>query len=243
MATIKRKPNGKIITKDGKVSCECCDINCDFTVYPSGEPNPNNFNFNTFEITKEEYYEYLKIKKIRVHLIANALEEIGSLDSNFGARIEFSINESLIFEPNLSNSKCFFTYFPVFQTIGTRSFVYEIPGGTEIITENYVQTIGIKLEVNLSNKNGYKVNYLFRVEPEVDSEYTNSDYFITPIDPTKITGYPNNISISFDENLLTVPKLYKGPKGFPMDENQYWIDYDSYRANTNIQITATTIND
>ena len=48
MATIKRKPNGKIITKDGNVSCECCGC---------GGPTSGQ---NVFEITKQEYDAYKK---------------------------------------------------------------------------------------------------------------------------------------------------------------------------------------
>jgi hypothetical protein len=51
MATIKRKSNGRIILKNGKVSCSCCgEVSCVNTFYRS--------NANVFQITKEEYDKY-----------------------------------------------------------------------------------------------------------------------------------------------------------------------------------------
>jgi hypothetical protein len=47
MATIKLQ-NGKVITKDGKVSCECCYCNSSFEITDQ----------NVFEITKEEHDKY-----------------------------------------------------------------------------------------------------------------------------------------------------------------------------------------
>jgi hypothetical protein len=49
MATIKLQ-NGKVITKDGKVSCECCYCNTEFDINSQ----------NVFEITKEEHDSYRK---------------------------------------------------------------------------------------------------------------------------------------------------------------------------------------
>ena len=47
MATIKLQ-NGKVITKDGKVSCECCFCNSDFSITDQ----------NVFEITRQEHDAY-----------------------------------------------------------------------------------------------------------------------------------------------------------------------------------------
>jgi hypothetical protein len=93
MATIKTQ-GGKVLTKDGKVSCECC-VEC-----PSPEENVFNdlLNKQIFEITKEEYnkiyngatwdisieydasFEFGKEAAIDSYLIR---EENGSVDISF----------------------------------------------------------------------------------------------------------------------------------------------------------------
>jgi hypothetical protein len=53
MATIKRKPNGKIITKNGKVSCTCCACVSGFT--KREYPYTNNDRVFWEQISKDQY--------------------------------------------------------------------------------------------------------------------------------------------------------------------------------------------
>jgi hypothetical protein len=67
MATIKRKQNGKIITKDGKVSCECCGVICSGAFETTDE--------NVFQISKEEYDAYVSGGIWNVSVVFNFLNQ------------------------------------------------------------------------------------------------------------------------------------------------------------------------
>jgi hypothetical protein len=66
MATIKTQ-NGKVILKNGKVSCKCCGIICNGAFGTTDE--------NVFQISKEEYDAYVKGGTWDVNVVFNFLNQ------------------------------------------------------------------------------------------------------------------------------------------------------------------------
>jgi hypothetical protein len=237
MATIKLQ-NGKVITKDGKVSCECCsEINCEFGYVPFFQ-NGTNFNYNTFEITEEEYNFYTKNRagEYEVSININNIDKISDIEI-YGAGEEFTyqINETITVE-NTSRDRCHKFIEAFIPFVGR----YRLKNDDEYIDENVNAEFSLALAFMFSNENGYKAHYAFQFGHNYTynlNKYTESSYFNEPITESDITGYPISLGMIVDGNILNVPKMYKGLRG----DGGWWYEEPAYTNESSVNISISTI--
>lgn len=151
MATIKTQ-NGKVITKDGKVSCECCGCSGAFSITDQ----------NVFQITKEEHDAYKKGGTWNVFVNWFATELVTSQTPNCTS----SANDSGSFTGTAIG--CF--HFVSGDVNGTTTYTGPCFGD---ITANYSFGNSVQLLLKFENGN-YYAKYI------VSSNVSNSELTSSP---------------------------------------------------------------
>jgi len=234
--TIKTQ-NGNIITKEGKVSCECCEPSCAFDSF-AGFWGDGNFEYNTFEITREEYIAFSQSEVIEFNVAISHFEEVGDI-SDIGADFSFNISTTVT-SSNQEFGGCVKLYESLIPFTGT--FRYKLED-EDLVEEEVESDFYIVMGLFLSNEDGYKIHYEFRMrqEFETESRYTDSNYFIEPIDTSLLTGHPDPLSVEVDGNSLNTPKLYVGLSYDPFGIGGSWYEDPSYNSDISVGIQITTI--
>jgi hypothetical protein len=152
MATIKLQ-NGKVITKDGKVSCSCCYCNNEFDINSQ----------NVFEITKEEHNAYRRGGVWNISGIQSLNELVSSqtpiCTSNGSDLISYSINKS---------ESC--SYDINFSTNAQQTYAGPCSG-------NYTQEYSFETTVNISLR---YINKKFYVKYIMNSNVSSSELTSSP---------------------------------------------------------------
>jgi hypothetical protein len=89
MATIKRKPNGKIITKNGRVSCECCNDICSLQLNSAGGDEGFDQTYSGTITAEEGQNIYMTFEAYRIRDILEVYLN-GSQVINTGCQRSFS---------------------------------------------------------------------------------------------------------------------------------------------------------
>lgn len=241
MATIKLQ-NGKVILKNGAVSCECCEIICE-------KPQDQLVLYNTFQITKDEYNYYLGGGNLSLnynisHQESYLVDPSGEPEP-FNISGEFSFQTSGSINPESGTEKnCDHVYTAQIETPASYRETYITQ---DVNYENLGGNVGIEFEFQpkLFVENGnYFVNYLYRIYLYVtaseqnmeDIAYTDSFFTQFPQDDPLITGYISGLSLTVDGNLLETPKIYRGPGGLGSIyiPNNFFVFADGYTNSSSI---------
>jgi hypothetical protein len=182
MATIKLQ-NGKVITKDGKVSCECCggaDVDCNESFQITDR--------NVFQITKEEYNEYVRGGTWSVSL--------NETQSEIGKRIIPARNASITGSTSYSKQSdqvtinrngCSQIYF--FSHSAQRTFFQTDPANlfSTLVVPN--SSWGCRLEILLKKENN---NYYVKFSTRSSTSATEFNYSGVPPECQYAAGSPPN---------------------------------------------------
>jgi hypothetical protein len=236
--------NGKILTKNGRVSCECCEV---FIICE--KPLSSLVDYNTFEITREEYEYYLNGGKISLdynidHQESYQVDPTGQ-PLPFDISGEFSFNKSGLvdFETDLEPN-CGHIYTATITAGATYRETYLT---TDTDYENVGGDVSIVFELSpilFIENDSFFVNFDYQITMAVTADEENrediiyaSSFFLdlNPSDP-EITGYIDQFDILADGNSLEIQKTYRGPGGLTAIyiPNNFFAFADGYVNNSNI---------
>jgi hypothetical protein len=180
MATIKRKQNGKIITKDGKVSCECCETICNESFLITDR--------NVFQITRQEYNQYVKGGIWSVSL-SEAQSEIGkrtipNRDASISGSVAYSTNASSV---TINKNGCNQQY--LFFHQAPRTYVKTDPANSSSTLVVPNADWGCSLQILLKKQNN---NYYVKFLTQSAISATEFNYAAAPPICEFRTGSPPN---------------------------------------------------
>lgn len=191
MATIKTK-NGKVLLKNGKASCECCEAICNGPT--SGQ--------NVFEITNKEYNAYFSGGTWNVSTIWTQIESAQPIDpDNPNCLSNGSGNGNV----SLVQTGC------IHNVNGTANATATYSGDCSgNFTDNYTFTFGIALNIGISTSNPKK----YYAQYYAYSNVSNSSLSSSP------SGYPATVNFSVDgNNLIAFGNWFPGWRN--PDPNKY----------------------
>jgi hypothetical protein len=174
MATIKLQ-NGKVITKDGKVSCECCEKEC-FSAYYTG--------LNVFEITKQEFNSYVRGGNWNVEARFNS-------NTTYNLRPDCVLTQIITANGETSD----FQKGCIHRVDGVGILNATISGAEECSpTRNISMDFGFGIEVQIAQAilNG-EIKYI--------AQYMGSTVYGGTGEPPG-TGYPTTVAVTIDGNNL-----------------------------------------
>ena len=239
MAKISLNDFGSVLLRDGKPTCRFCP--CSVISNPSDYNLPQwMFDHNTFTITEEEYYNFLRGKQLNVNVNISNSENYKIRDF-FGVVFnEGSLNFSVEKSTNMvegGKGCCYRAYSSNISFDGGSMYLYEdfrVPAGVNL---NVSGNVLLYLYIALNENNGeYKANYIFQLNyeyvataiidgieyywssespalSEIMLSYTTS-YFWDPSTSFVETNFPNNIVMNINGTTLETPKTYRGPRAY-----------------------------